>query len=54
MSADIYGKFVDLVIGFYRTLEIHVAPSTDFAEVITDVRALQLVDIAFAIPNRFR
>ena len=46
LSAVIYGNFPDLLIGLYGTLEILVAPYTDFAKGTTGVRALQTINIA--------
>ena len=46
LSAVIYGNFADLLIGLYGTLEILVAPYTDFAKGTTGVHALQTFDIA--------
>ena len=46
LSAVIYGNFADLLIGLYGTLEILVAPYTDFAKGTVGVRALQSIDIA--------
>ena len=46
LSAVIYGNFADLLIGLYGTLEILVAPYTDFAKGTTGVRTLPSIDIA--------
>ena len=53
LSAIVYGNFSDLLISLYGTLEILVAPYTDFAKGTTGIRALQSIDIAVRHPESF-